>query len=439
MKSMRGRTGSTALRALALGAAVAFAGSGSAETLGEAWQAALDGDLSLQAAANRIAAAESDLAAARSDRRPQLTVSASAYSFNETPAFDFASAGVPLELPLFSGSTAVLAGAQVAVPLYRGGALRNAVDAATANVEAEQHAAGSLTEQVKLGVAERYVDVLRAASAVAVVGSDVASLEAHLRDVEDMYRSGSVPRNDFLAASVSLAEAEQRRLQAENALQLTNAAYNRALGRDLTAPVDLDSTLPAVAARLDGTDLEALSALAVENRSELDHLDAAATALSARAAATEARRRPQVGLTGGYYHLKNDVLNSEDYWTVGVGVRWQAFDSGGTRERAEALSRQAAATVDERRNLESVVRLEVRQAWLQRNEAERRLDLAAAAVDQAEENLRVVRDRYRSGEGTNTEVLNAEALRSSSRSNLDNARYDAALARYRLARSVGLL
>jgi outer membrane protein len=439
MKSTRGRIGSLALRVLTLGAAAAFAGSGSAETLGEAWQAALDGDLSLQAAANRIAAAESDLAAARADRRPQVTVSASAYSFDETPAFDFASAGLPVELPLFSGSTAVLGGAQVAVPLYRGGAMRNAIDAATASVEAQQHAAGSLTEQVKLGVAERYVDVLRAASALAVVESDVASLEAHLRDVEDMYRSGSVPRNDFLAASVSLAEAEQRRLQAENALNLANAAYNRALGRDLIAPVNLDSTLPGVAAQLDGTDLEALAALAVENRSELDHLDAAATALSAQAAATEARRRPQVGLTGGYYYLKNDVLNSEDYWTVGVGVQWRAFDSGGTRERAEALSRQAAATVDERRNLESVVRLEVRQAWLQRVEAERRLDLAAAAVDQAEENLRVVRDRYRSGEGTNTEVLNAEALRSSSRSNLDNAHYDAALARYRLARSVGLL
>lgn len=430
------------LRVLALGVgAVGTVGAppGSAETLEQAWRAALGGDLSLRAAASRVAAAESELGAARADRAPSISAGASAVTLNETPAFDFAAAGLPVQLPLFGGSTWAMASTAVSVPLYRGGATRNSIDAAAANVEAERHAAGSLREQVKLGVAERYVDVLRATSALAVVESDVASLEAHLADAEDMYRSGAVPRNDFLAASVSLADAEQRRLQAENALDLARAAYNRSLGRDLAAPVDIDSTLPAVDARLDASDLDALTALAADNREELASLDAAAAALRARSAATEAENRPQVGLTGGYYHLENDVLNRRDFWTVGVGVQWRLFDSGRSRDRAESLALQSAATRDERRNLESVVRLEVRQAWLARGEAERRVTLAAAAVDQAEENLRVARDRYRSGEGTNTEVLNAEALRSSSRSNLDNARYDAALARYRLAWAAGLL
>ena len=60
-------------------------------------------------------------------------------------------------------------------------------------------------------------------------------------------------------------------------------------------------------------------------------------------------------------------------------------------------------------------------------------------IAQAEENLRVVRDRYRNGEGTNTEVLDAEALRSLTRGNLADARFDAAMAEYRLARAVGVL
>jgi outer membrane protein TolC len=60
-------------------------------------------------------------------------------------------------------------------------------------------------------------------------------------------------------------------------------------------------------------------------------------------------------------------------------------------------------------------------------------------VQQAEENLRVVRDRYRNGEGTNTEVLDAESLRTVSLSNLDTARYDASLAELTLAHAVGSL
>jgi len=50
-----------------------------------------------------------------------------------------------------------------------------------------------------------------------------------------------------------------------------------------------------------------------------------------------------------------------------------------------------------------------------------------------------VRDRYRNGEGTNTEVLDAQALSNLSQQNYDNARYDIELSRIRLARAVGLL
>jgi outer membrane protein TolC len=60
-------------------------------------------------------------------------------------------------------------------------------------------------------------------------------------------------------------------------------------------------------------------------------------------------------------------------------------------------------------------------------------------VAQADENLRVVTDRYRNGEDTNGDVLDAEALRAIARSNYDSARYDSVLAELRLARAIGAL
>lgn len=438
-RAASGRVPVAVAAALAALATLGCVPSAGAETLTEAWKAALAGDLSLHAAANRVAAAEQDLGAARAERGPEVTAGANALTFDETPTLDFAGAGIPARLPLFSGSTWVLGSTQLAVPLYTGGATRNAIGAAAAGVEVQRHAAAALTQQVKLQVAERYLDVLRASSALDVARSDEASLEAHLADVEDMYRSGSVPRTDFLAASVSLAEARQRTLTAENGVDLARAAYNRALGRELTAAVELDSKLPPIPDRIERADLGELTSMAIANREELDRLDAAAAALDSRAQAARAASRPRVGLTGGYNHIDNDILNRRDFWSVGVGVEWRVFDNGRARDRAAALELESAAARDERRNLESVVRLDVRQAWLSRAEAERRVELAAAAVDQADENLRVATDRYRMGEGTNTDVLGAEALRRSGRSNLDNARYDAALARYRLARAVGVL
>lgn len=410
-----------------------------AESLDEAWAEALGADLSVKMAESQVSAATQDLSAARAGRLPVLSVSAGLSRFDEAPAFDFSGAGVPASLPLFDGDTLETADARVTLPLYTGGTLKNSVDAAEAAVIA-QHAQSSATVQrVKLAVARHYIDVLRAQRALAVAQSSVRSLTAHVGDVEDMYRSGAVARNDFLSAAVSLADSEQRRLQASNALDLASAAYNRALGRELGAPVDLNEELPGIDSQLDLNSLESLTEMAVADRCELDGLGAAADVFYSRARAARGQSLPQLAVTAGYVAMPNEFLNRDDYWMVGVGVKWDLFDGGASRRRADALSWRARAVQQEQANLESMIQLEVRQSWLRLRETHERVRLTERAVEQAEENLRVVRDRYRNGEGTNTEVLDAEMLRSLSRSNYDNADFDAKLALYELARGVGRL
>jgi outer membrane protein TolC len=86
---------------------------------------------------------------------------------------------------------------------------------------------------------------------------------------------------------------------------------------------------------------------------------------------------------------------------------------------------------------ESRVALEVQEAWLDRQAAVARLAASHEAVEQAEENLRIARELYRSGLGTNTQVLDAQTLRATSTSNRDNAELDVLLAGYRLQHAVG--
>jgi outer membrane protein len=410
-----------------------------AENLHEAWQAAMHQDLSLQAARDQVEAASNDLAAAKSARLPNVSASAGITRFNEAPAFDFSGAGVPATLPLFTDENMEMAGANVTLPLFAGGSINRGIDAASAALSAQTAQADATAQQVKLDVARHYINVLRARRALDVADSTVKSLSAHVADVEDMFESGAVARNDLLSAAVSLADSEQRRLQARNALDLANAAYNRALGRDLGAPVNLDENLPEVDSQLDLNSLETLTRTAAASRPELGQYEAAADALRSQSEATRGKTLPQLALTGGYTSLQNDFLNRDDYWMVGIGVEWNLFDGGQTRRKADAMAYRAQALERERANLESWIALEVRQAWLRLQETRERKQLAERAVEQAEENLRVVRDRYRNGEGTNTEVLDAEMLRALSHSNFDNAHYDARLALYELARGAGRL
>jgi len=83
--------------------------------------------------------------------------------------------------------------------------------------------------------------------------------------------------------------------------------------------------------------------------------------------------------------------------------------------------------------------LQVRQYWLATQETAKRIKVSEKSINQAEENLRVNRDRYEHGLSTNTEVLAAEALRVRSLDNHANAIYDAVLAGLRLKRAVSEL
>jgi len=410
-----------------------------AEDLEAAWREALGSDQLIQATKSRVDAAQADLDAAKSSRLPSVSATAGITQFDDAPAFDFSAAGVPAVLPLFGGDSMTMADARVTYPLYTSGRVGRGIDAAEARLSARQHQSSVSTQTIKLAVAAHYINVLRANSALAVADSNVRSLTAHVRDAEDMLKSGSVARNDYLAAAVSLADSEQRRLQANNQLDLARAAYNRALGRRLDAPVNLDDELPGIDPTLDLSSLEILTETALRSRKELRGLDATAEAYRHQAASARASARPQLALTGGYMAFENDFLNRDEFWMVGVGVQWNLFDGGQARKRASALSFRSNAVTQERNNLRSLIELQVRQEWLRLNETKERKRLTERAVEQAEENLRVVRDRYRNGEGTNTEVLDAEMLRSLSRSNYDNADFDAKLALYELARGAGRL
>jgi outer membrane protein len=426
--------GRSVLAALALASQAA-----GAETLDEAWSAALAADGRLAAAEARAGAAGADLAVARAQRYPTVAVGTTATLWRDPPGFDFTAAGIPGVLPLFQGDTLRTASAQVTLPVYSGGSLGAGVTAATAIHDSQLDLANSARQDVKLAVAEAYVGVLRAASTLDLARSSAASLAAHTRDVEDMRRTGAVPNNDYLAAAVSLADAAQRELQARGALGIANAAYNRRVGRPLDAPVVLDGLNEPLRAATTSQPLANLIDSARATRHELDAVAAAASALEARASAARGARRPQLTASGGYAYLENDFLNRGDYWFMTLGVQWSLFDAGRSRHATDSFARQASAAVAEHADLAIAIELEVRQARQELDTAEARVAVTTSAVAQADENLRVVRDRYRNGEGTNTEVLDAETLRALNESNLANARYDARLAELRLVRAVGTL
>lgn len=407
-----------------------------AETLEDAWVAALASHRQIEAAGELRDAARYDFEQARAARLPQLGLSSGYTSIDRAPGF--ALGGIDTG-PIFDGDDFVSAGAELQLPIYTGGAISAGIDAAEFGAKAAADNLATVIQDVKLGVAEHYVSVLRAERAVSVADSYVVSLRTHTENTRNRYELGDVPKNDYLAASVTLADAEQQLLQSKNELDYSMAAYNRMLGRPLTTPVSLDPALDFDRLLAQDAGLEQLIETARRNRPELAGLDARQSALRREADRVLAAKRPQLALTGGYRYLENQFLSDDEFLMAGVSVTWNLFDGGQLRKRSAAIERKAAAIGHDRADLESMIALQVRRAWNDRIEARNRLGVAESAVSQATENLRVVRNRYAAGASTNVEVLDAEALRERALSNRDTARFEVELAKLRLARATGSL
>ena len=405
------------------------------ETLEDAWQIALRGDQRVEAGQWQVAAAQSTWAAAQAERMPSLTLGADYYALSDQPELQVSLPGLPIIQQSFINRNSAGAHGMVTQPLYTSGRISSGIAAAQSQVAANRDDLNRTMLDVKMNVAEYYVAVLSATKFLQVAQSKVSSLSAHLRDVGSLFEKGLVSKNDLLAAEVALADAQQKSLDTANKLEVARAAYNRALGRILTENVQL-AELQDDGAR---SDANGLTAQAMQQRPELAALAAQARALQQEAAGERGKTGPQVAVQGGYLYQEDRYLEPNGLAGVMVGVEWNVLDMGRVRNRANALGNKAEAVIRLRRDTQSLIALEVRQRWLELETARQRVIVARQTTAQADENLRVARDRYQHQVGTSTEVLDADTLRIQAYTNFYDSTYQAVLAGLRLRRAVGSL
>ena len=413
------------------------------ETLEQAWARAIANDPGLAAVTADADAAADDERAARAARLPRLETGATYTRYTDAPALAVTTPDFAFRSPrIFDHDDTVMAFAQVTQPLYAGGSISAGIEAARQSARSTSAAQSAAVADLKLTVARNYIAVLRARRALEAAQASATSLRSQVSDVQVMVEAQAVAPSDLLAARVALANAEQQRLRAENTMRLAQVTYNRKLGAPAMEVPALDDNLGAAVASLGQLADEPIDSLverAAAARSEINGLQARSDALAAQARAAWGRLLPQVALVGSYNHLETTVLDREDFSSIGVGVQWNLFDGGQARNRAASLRRASQAASHRLDDLKSGIEYEVRAAWLGVREADARVAVTRQAVAEGDENLRLSRELYGAGLATNTQVLEAVALRIAASNNASDAALDAALARLELQRAVGEL
>lgn len=412
-----------------------------AETLEDAWRIALDESRKLQSKDYEQSKAESDVRAALGVGLPKISNASGRHTLSEDLAIESTvslqgimpgGGSLPVETTICDRdfTTSITA---LTIPLYMGGRVRGMIEGA--NSVASAVAAGKQIDRLdlKYEVARTYFLVFRVRKLLEVAVEAERTIAAHEKDARRLQENGLVTKNVVLAAQVALANARQDVIKAQNALALTEAAYNRLLWRPLDSPVNIsDIPLPALSG-----DLDSLTAAALHGRPELTALAHKSQALAAQSKVHRADRLPQVALVGTHNYLENSHLNAESSFSGTVGMVWMPIDGGVSRARQEASCYEAMSVTKQYEDARSGIELQVYQCWLDERESRGRVEVAQKAVEQADENLRVVTRGFQEGLVNHSEVLDATTLRTEAWTNLAHARYDAILTTYHLRRAVG--
>lgn len=441
------KTWGAAAAVVALVLAVPAFADGDVLTLEEAITIAEAQNQELAAAGARVDAAAATLEEARSKRLPRLDLAGDVQR-TTNPVYVF---GNLLRQEAFGPENFAISSlnqpdafdnwnlrVEVQQPLWTGGALAKGREAASLGHDAAQAARERTRQEIVRRVTEGYATAILARHQLDVAREALETARAHVKLTRDLYEGGLVVESDLLLAQVRESEVREVVIRAESGVEVSRAALNLALGRDLDTPFELPGTL----ALPEPTDVEITQLVdrALASRPDLEAARQKAAAAETQVALARSSRRPQVGLQGTWETNAEDFFGHDgDNYSVAVGLRVPLFHGGGDRARIETARARAREAAEMAGLLQESIGLEVRQAFHELRAAHQRVEQAARGAELAERSLVIVEDRYKEGLDTLTELLDAETARTEARLRQVTAERDVLLARSVLDLATGQL
>ncbi len=329
--------------------------------------------------------------------------------------------------------------------LWNGGRDQLAIRAADSDVAARRADLAAFENALALASASAVLDVRTARELGAAARASTTALESEARDTAAKVERGAALRSDQLSLEVRLADSRANAIQAELAERLAFAALRRLLALEPNESLELAeqasaSSSGAIAPNRESATIGDALREALERRPELE---AARRSLDAARARRESAKRawlPRLDLEAREYaadtHPGLDF--SEPNTALALVLGFDVFD-GGARRSAERAS-DAWVRELESSDLEALrsIEFDVQRAWLARDGASARSDVAHAAVAASEESFELVRKQYEAGGAPVTRFLEAESARTKAKSDEVRARLDLERAEFELARARGI-
>lgn len=323
------------------------------------------------------------------------------------------------------------------LPIYTGGKIRYGIESSRYLAEAAKLDADHERGEVIQNTIEAYVNLYKAKAAVDLVKDNLAQAEQRVNDFSNLEKNGLLARNDLLKAELQASNTELTLLDVQNNWQLANVNMNLLLGLPEQTELLPDSSM------LDQEQivntLEEYVQSGLTNRKDIASIDLQKKAGEAGVKATHAELYPNLALTGGYIAADvPKVFSVTNAVNIGVGVSYNI----GSLWKTKAKVQQAEARVKQLQANEALmndqVRLQVNKGYLDLLSSQKKIQVYAKAVEQAEENYRITKNKYNNSLATTTDLLDADVAQLTARLNYVFAKADEVVSYNKLLQTAGM-
>jgi outer membrane protein len=409
---------------------LALATTAQADTLRDALEAAYTNNPTLEVARADQRATDEGVIIQRAQGLPSANVTATHIEFIQQSANAFTAPERNLGV-----------NAQLLVPVYSGGAIRNGINAAKERVEAGQAGLRNTESAIFSQVVSHYMDVLRTEALVALAANNVAVLRTNVEATSDRFQIGDLTITDVAQSRSRLALAEGDLQVAEANLIAARELFIQVVGK---APTNLEAPPPLPG--LPDMVGEAIVA-ALENNPNLIAAKQRAEAAGYDTKAAGAGRLPTVNLfvNGDYSDffgtlggpVAANFAQSEKTANAGVRVTIPLFQGGLPAARQRQAGARESSALEEVIAIERDVIAETRSTYSNWQAANAVIRSAQTAIEAAELSLEGVRAENSIGNRQILDVLNAEQELLNARAQLVTARRNAYVAGFKLLALMG--
>lgn len=376
--------------------------------------------------------------AAQADRMPRIDVTGGytryRYANPLTPIVIESLPLSPSDIPDFEKN--VYDGfATFSVPLFKGGRLMRGVTIAELRRSmARDYHTRNLHELI-YNVTAVYYKLAQLDELLRAFEAQEKGLGAHRRDVEFGLKAGTAPKLDLLKADTELAGATERRIQTRNNIANARELMRSIIGMDgpgdLSLSFDNASSPPRQAPR---GDLDQALANRPDYKAALNRIKM----YEERVASARGKRLPDIYASGDYGGRAGDRLAFKENWTLGVRLILPVFDFGRISSEVDRERYSLMNAKEEERALRLTIAREIKDAQTAIANAEERITVSGKAITSAKEQARIEDLRYKAGDNTSTDVINAEAALVRSRSDHSQALFDRHIAIASLMKALGV-